>query len=367
MKIAHLTSVHPRNDTRIFLKQCRSLAAYGYDVTLIVADGKGNEFRDGVRIIDAGASNGRLDRALRASRRVVQRAIEIDATLYHLHDPELLPLGLMLKRRGKRVIFDSHEDIPQDILTKPYIPQGLRPLVSRSAATVERMICSRLDGIIAATPFIRDNYRAMDIRCIDINNFPMLGELEAETGWDSKQNEVCYIGSMTAVRGIAEIVEAMVHVASGARLNLAGKLAGTDIEHKLQRSKGWDRVNALGQIDRPTVRLVLARSVAGLVTFKPGPNHLEAQPNKMFEYMAAGIPVIASNFPLWREIVEGNNCGLLVDPFNLMSISEAIDGLAGNLELARQMGESGRKAVVARYNWRTEEKKLFDFYESVIA
>jgi glycosyltransferase involved in cell wall biosynthesis len=229
------------------------------------------------------------------------------------------------------------------------------------------MICSRLDGVIAATPFIRNNYHAMGIRCIDINNFPILGELEMDTGWDSKQNEVCYIGSITAVRGIPEIVEAMVHVASGARLNLAGKLAGTDIEHKLQRSKGWDRVNVLGQIDRRMVRLVLARSFAGLVTFKPGPNHLDAQPNKMFEYMAAGIPVIASNFPLWRKIIEGNECGLLADPLNLTNISEAIDRLAKNLKLARRMGANGRKAVVAHYNWGIEEQKLFDFYETVLA
>ena len=362
MKIAHLTSVHPRNDTRIFLKQCRSLAANGYDVALIVADGKGDELRDSVRIIDAGTSNGRLDRAFRATRRVLHRAIEVDAGLYHLHDPELLPIGLALKRRGKRVIFDSHEDIPQDILTKAYIPQGLRPLISRSAATVERMICGRLDGVIAATPFIRDNYRAMGIRCIDINNFPMLGELETEAVWDGKQSEVCYIGGMMAIRGIVEMVNAFAFVKSAVRLNLAGKLDGTDVEYAAKRSDGWHRVNALGQIDRQAVKGVLARSMAGLVTFKPGPNHLESQPNKMFEYMSAGVPVICSDFPLWQQIIEGNQCGFLVDPTNPASIASAIDRLVDNPQMARKMGDNGSRAVKERYNWGIEEQKLLGFY-----
>jgi glycosyltransferase involved in cell wall biosynthesis len=367
MKIVHLTSVHPRNDTRIFLKQCRSLAANGYDVALIVADGKGDELRDNVRIIDAGASRGRLDRAYRASRRVLRRAVEADATLYHLHDPELLPIGLALKRRGKRVIFDSHEDIPRDILTKPYIPKGLRPLVSRSAATVERMICARLDGVIAATPFIRDNYCAMGIRCIDINNFPMLGELETEAGWNNKQNEVCYIGGMALNRGILEIIRAMELLQSQTRLNLVGQLAHTAIGSLSLQETGWPKVNALGFLDRDGVRRVLERSVAGLVTLHPVVTFLDSLPIKMFEYMSAGIPVIASNFPFWRKIVESHECGVLVDPLDPLSIASAIDRLIGNPDMARKMGENGSRAVKEGYNWEIEEKKLLGFYTTIIA
>ncbi|MGQ7791826.1 glycosyltransferase family 4 protein [Faunimonas sp. B44] len=367
MKIAHLTSVHTRNDIRIFLKECRSLAAAGHEVTLVVADGEGDERRDGVAIVDAGASRGRLDRAIGATRRVLKRAIAADAEIYHLHDPELLPAALALKRRGKRVIFDSHEDMPQDVLTKPYIPGPLRRPVSIGAAIVEDAICRRIDGVVAATPFIRDKFRRKGIRSININNYPLPGELGVDTGWTGKQREVCYVGGLAEIRGIVEMVKAMALVRSGARLNLGGRLAGSDVEEAVQREAGWSRVNALGQIDRAEVRAVLGRSVAGLVTFKPGPNHLDAQPNKMFEYMSAGIPVIASDFPLWREIVEGNDCGLLVDPIDPATIAEAIDRLVGDPELARRMGENGRRAVTERYNWQAEEKKLIAFYEEVMA
>jgi glycosyltransferase involved in cell wall biosynthesis len=120
-------------------------------------------------------------------------------------------------------------------------------------------------------------------------------------------------------------------------------------------------------VGREGVREVLGRSVAGLVTFHPLPNHIDAQPNKMFEYMSAGIPVIASDFPLWREIIAGNQCGLCVDPNNPTAIAAAIQYLVLHPHEARRMGENGRKAVLDRYNWSAEEQKLFRLYEDILA
>jgi glycosyltransferase involved in cell wall biosynthesis len=96
------------------------------------------------------------------------------------------------------------------------------------------------------------------------------------------------------------------------------------------------------------------------------PNHIDAQPNKMFEYMSAGLPLIASDFPLWREIVEGNDCGVCVDPADPAAIAEAIDRLVENPDLARRMGENGQRAVHERYNWAIEEKKLLALYDTVL-
>lgn len=365
MKIAHLTSAHPRDDIRIFTKECRTLAAAGHELMLVVADGLGPEVRDGVRILDVGRARGRFDRMFRVTRRVQAQALSLNADVYHFHDPELLPVGGALRRAGKRVVFDAHEDVPKQLLGKHYLGPVTKRVLSFVFAVYERLACRKLDGIITATPNIRDKFLRINRNTIDINNFPMIGELEGNIGWDRKADEVCYIGGIAAIRGIREVVAAMAVTHPRIRLNLVGGFAEADVEKEVRAAPGWQQVNSLGVRDRTGVRDVLARSRAGIVTFLPAPNHVDAQPNKMFEYMSAGVPVIASHFPLWREIVEGNDCGLCVDPISPAAIAGAVNRLVEDPVLARRMGENGRRAVTERYNWAAEEKKLLAFYEQL--
>ncbi len=363
MKICHLTSVHSRFDTRIFIKECRSLANAGFDVKLVVADGKEDASVDGVDINDVGASAGRRDRILNAPGRVLKKAIELDAEIYHLHDPELIPIGLKLKSRGKKVIFDAHEDVPKQILGKPYLGPLRLHALSRVFSAYEQYACRKFDGVVAATPFIRDKFLTISSHTVDVNNFPVLGELDAAVPLGSKREEVCYVGGIGSVRGIREIVKALALLKSNARLNLAGRFVEPAVEAEVRAASGWSRINEWGFLDRAGVREVLGRSIAGVVTLHPIINYLDALPVKMFEYMAAGIPPIASNFPLWRKILEDNNCGICIDPLDSVALAEAIDYLISNSDAARRMGENGREAIIKKYNWSIEEKKLIDFYE----
>lgn len=367
-RIAHLTSVHARTDSRVFNKQCRSLAKARYDVTLVVADGLGDaEFEHGLQVVDVGRPTGRLRRMVTTTRRVFSRAIELDADLYQLHDPELLPIGLWLKRRGKKVIFDSHEDVPKQILGKAYLPMPLLRLIAGIFAPFEAWAVGKFDAVIGATPSITAKFRPLAQRVANVNNFPLLDELrpEGDRG-GQKRPQVCYVGGISEARGILTLVDALSKTDSHARLELAGTFSEAAVRATAHAMPGWPLVDERGYCNRTEVADILARSIAGVVVLAPVPNHVESLPVKMFEYMSAGLPVIASNFEMWLEIIEGTECGLCVDPFDSEAVASAIDRLVKDPVLAERMGRNGRKAAEERYNWTAEEPALFSLYQAVL-
>jgi glycosyltransferase involved in cell wall biosynthesis len=364
--VAHLTSAHTRIDPRIFIKECRSLAAAGYRVSLVVADGKCDEISDGIRIFDVGYRTGRIQRMTTTSRRILSRALELDADIYHLHDPELLAIAGRLKSAGKAVIFDAHEDVPVQILNKPYLRPMFRKFLSKTFAAYEARICRSLDAVVTATPFIRDKFLKINSNTVDINNFPIPDELGSPTvDRMGGKEQVCYLGNISVNRGICEMVRAMELLDNSARLALCGRFEDESVRIQLKGCDGWSRVDDMGWLERDDIRQVLLDSTAGLVTLHPLPNYQDAYPIKMFEYMSAAVPVIASDFPLWQQIIKGNDCGICVDPEQPAAIAEAINFLFRNPARAREMGENGRKAVQNFYNWPAEERKLVDLYRQV--
>lgn len=365
-KIVHLTSVHQRYDARIFFKMCSSLASNNYHVSMIVADNLGDEIKNNVYIYDVKKLSGRLKRVLNTSRNIFKKAIELNADVYHLHDPELIFVGLKLKRYGKKVIFDAHEDFPKQILTKHYLPLRLRKIISICAEVGERILCRKFDGIVGATPFITDKFLKINKNVININNYPKIEELQSIDNPQRISGQVCYIGGISIERGIIEIIQALTKTKNNVNLVLAGKFHSDQLEKDIQQDEGWRKTDFIGFVGRKEIQKLLSTTQIGLVTLYPTISYLDSLPVKLFEYMCAGVPVIASDFPLWREIILKYNCGLCVDPKSPMEIAKAIDYLIDHPEIRDEMGKNGFEAVQTEFNWANEESKLLKFYENMI-
>lgn len=221
MKVCHLTSAHPQEDIRIFLKECVSLAVAGYEVYQISC---GTSYdKNGVHLIGVGKQeNGRLKRMLKSAKRVYIAAVKLDADVYHFHDPELLPYGLKLKKRGKKVIFDSHEDVPAQIMDKEWIPKPFRKLVSALYKSYETHVVKNLDAVVAATPHIADTFKGRCKRVVVVNNYPRLDDIEFQTKpFADREKIVCYAGGINEIRGEKVMIEAMRGI--DASLIIAGK------------------------------------------------------------------------------------------------------------------------------------------------
>lgn len=364
-RIAHLSTAHGRCELRVHLKECNSLAAAGYDVHYVVADGLGDERVGDVSVHDIGVAGGRFQRMLLRPWRMLAAARALNASLYHFHDPEILLIALFLLRGGSKVVYDSHEDVPRSMLSREWIPRWIRPALSSVFERFENFVARRLSAIVGATPHIATRFLTLNSMTVAINNYPLRREIENEVERSGDERTVCYLGGIGRIRGIEEMVRALDYVE--ARLTLAGPFESTGTEQTMRSLSGWASVDYRGNVSRAIVREIMAKSCAGLIFLHPEPNHVKAQPNKMFEYMSSGLPVIASDFPLWRDIIEGNNCGLCVDPLDPAAIAQAIDYLITHPDEARRMGENGRRAVLEKYNWSIEEAKLLRFYEQILA
>ncbi len=369
-KVCVLTSVHIPFDGRIFHKEAKSLAKAGYDVVLIARHDRA-EVVDGVRIVPLPEPKNRLQRMTKLLWRLFRLAVREDADVYHFHDPELMTVGLLLKLRGKKVIWDVHEHYPNSILDKFWISEWLRRFVSKSFDLFERAVVRFFDYVIYTTPFVGARYEKLKVRTGRIENYPLIKL--SKTFEKDPQKKIIYLGGMSRTRGLVEVIEALGLVVKeypGWELCLVGSCRPATFEDELKTLAAERRiarhVTFIPWVPYEEKERLSSQAAMGVITYLPYSNNTSCLPNKLFDYMLVGLPVIASNFPLYREVVEPNRCGLIVDPTKPQAIAKAMEYLIEHPQEARRMGENGRRAVLEQYNWEKESEKLLRIYDAVL-
>lgn len=366
-KIVHITTVHSPFDVRIFHKQCVSLAKSGYDVTLIQR-GDRRETRNGVKIVALPSYRTRLGRMTFGVLKAIRLALSERPALVHLHDVELIWGGLFLKAFGSRVVYDVHEDVVKDLEDKAYLPRWALSPLRAVVYVAEKLAVLTFDHISAATGAI--SRRFPSARVTLVRNTPILNELAAAApiAFAERPPNATYLGGLADFNGPSQMVRAIGLVSShlGAKLILGGRFPNTELENEVRALDGWEHVEFIGWIDRSQIGDVFARGRCGLVVYQPSPNVLDAEPNKFFEILSAGLPLVASDFPIWRSFVEQYGCGLLVDPQDPASIADAIEFLLAHPVEAEAMGLRGRAAIENSYNWNKDCSNLLAMYDKVL-
>lgn len=367
-KVCHVSTVHSADDTRVFWRECVGLAELGYDVTLL-ARAEIDGHRAGVSVLALETYSSRWRRPTVGLWRATQRAWGVGADLYHFHDPELLPLLIALRLRGKVVVYDAHELLSAQVQSKPYLPRWAR-LPARVLASAIEWIAGRTANAVVtvseacAVPF-------PPAKTTVVANYPGRNEIASSPDVGSPPAiplSVVYVGGISRIRGILQLVETMEIVNRDGELRLAlyGPFEDGALQEEAARMPGWAYVDYYGTVPHEKVGEALLGSVAGVITFLPTQNNVIGTPNKFFEYLAAGLPVVASDFPAWRSMLEGINCCLFVDPNSPESMARALVELRDNPTRARAMGAAGRKAVEENFTWERQIDQLDATYRRLL-
>lgn len=372
VRVAVLTSVHPPLDTRIFHREAKAAVDFGCDV-LLIAPGAPNEPVDGVRFASIPSWGGRWARPFRWPV-LLLKAWRAHADIYHFHDPELLPWGLLLKwLTGAAVVYDSHEYLQESLASRHWIPRPLRLPVSRFANRVEKWVAGHIDAVVAVTEDMAGRFRAVQPRTITVRNLPPAWAAVDAPG--PREPVIAYAGLMNAARGLDILYETarLVHERHPeARFEILGaqEWAGIDSSVASKAPVEWQAIGVhfAGAVPFQEVAPRLARAAIGWLPRSPhDENNLLAWPNKLVEYMACGLPIVASDLPTQAGVLRESDSGIVVDALSPRAHADAICRLLEDSAEAGRLGANGKHAAATLYTWAREAEKLHSLYNDLAA
>jgi glycosyltransferase involved in cell wall biosynthesis len=301
---------------------------------------------------------------------VIARGLAENADVYQFHDPELILPALRLRAAGKPVVFDVHEDYYTSILDKtPYLSGLSSKVAAWGYYMVERLTRRAFRTVIAERYYARRFPEA-----VPVLNYPRLEQfsavLEGKPAAPPATPRLLYTGGLNLERG-ALIYADLARTVPDAEVHIVG-ITPVDLGEKMraQAGSGSERLHFTGLGEKlPFPRILEAYRqpwTCGLAVMPDTQHYREKELTKFFEYMAAGLPILASNFPVWKSLIEGNGVGICVDPGSPDAVRDAVRWLVGHPEEAKAMGERGRAAVLSTYNWDKEAARLVGLMRELI-
>lgn len=369
IKVCHITSAHPPFDGRIFHKQCVSLARAGYQVSLVATHTK-REIVDGVQVEPLSTSKGRIYRFFVKIWQAFFKGLKTKSEIFHLHDPELLPIAILLKICRKKVIFDMHELVYHQIADKDYIGNKFfRKIAAGTYRLMEKIGMRLFDKIVLAEDgylnYFEKNYPKRLTKLVFIRNYPIIGLIDkvlAETQADSQRPfTLVYAGSLTKIRGIKEACDAARLCKYPVKLILLGNFS--DALYKEECKIDGEKVIYLGVYPLHQVYDVMKNADLGVSLLYPVENYLTSLPVKAFEYMACGLPMIMSDFPYWKKTFDG--VAKFSNPNSVDEIAKVLEWFYENKDESKKMSKLAYDKVRAEFSWENEAQNLVSMYKSL--
>jgi glycosyltransferase involved in cell wall biosynthesis len=365
-KIVQISSAHSNFDNRIFNKISTSLASHGYDVDLIIQHDKDEEV-NGINIKALPIIQKKTDRVFKILPIIFVKCIKYPPqTIFHIHDPELVAIGLLLNVFGYKVIYDIHEDNATGVPEKEYLPKLLRGFLYTILISMERLAHKHLYTIIA-----EEYYEERFPKAVKILNLPKIEWAKTINVERKNPSKVLYTGSITFDRGAINHINVLSELDHSIGIKMIG-ICSPHVHDELMQKVG-ENSNRL-EIEGVSEHVPFSRIVndyqkddwiAGLAIFPKSKFYERKHLTKFYEYMAAGLPIIYTDNSAWKKLLEPLNVGISVNPDNPKEIADAIEKLKDSPLLRSEMAMNGREAVRKYYNWEVEELKLLEFYESL--
>lgn len=367
--ICIVAPVHAWDDVRVFQKEAYTLAQAGYNVTLIAKTRYRRQVK-GITVIPCiGHGVGRFVR-LTLLPLVALQSLRENADIYHLHNPDTLPVAVLLKFLGKKVIYDTHEDFAKRILVRKWVPKILRFPLATIVDIAERLVARVVDATIATQENV---VKRIANNALLLGNPPLLNSIQYESVKeysreiidDGEHLRAIYIGSINAIRGLNEMVDALAiaNRTASVRLWLIGAADKDDFENASKRL-GWEYVDYMPRMEQERAFAYVMRSDVGLIVIHDVCDYAYTDPNKIYEYMMFEIPFIASSFEAWRHKLNGADAGWFVNPDSVEEIASILCAISNDVKMAHKKGVNG-KEFIKTYNWDLEAKKLLALYRNI--